>query len=747
MPLNAFVIRPFGEKEVLLPGEDTLSDDGGRARTARLVKVNFDKVHQELIAPALKRLQIAAHTTEVVLSSGNIREDMFHLLMTADLVLADVTIHNPNVFYELGIRHAFRDKFTFLIRSSISEYPFDLKTDRYFQYDHRHPAGSVDGLSEAVRATLISERADSPVFRLLPRMRSEDRSRFISVPRDFCEEVDRARKYRRGGDLRLLGAECDGFLWEVEGLREVGRAQFELNFMGGARATWEEIARRYPDDVEANMILSTVYQRVGDGARAEQALTRISRQNIHDVNTKAEIRSLVGRNLKSRWMESWMPKRRPQAEDEDDAAFPAATVEQSAAVELQKRALRSPLLRKAYEAYAESFRDNLNYAYAGLNALSLMIVEVSLAMRYPDAWALVVDRAEEAEAALEQRRKEIRRMASAIEFAIDCERRRLTAEKRVDFWFEVLEAAFLLLTSPNPKKVEQAYLEAMIWAPRYAESSMRRALDIYQLLDVRHFDSEVNIPANVRGALEVIRREEEKKKAGHIVLFVGLRMEPVANGIDPPKDNEPMRFLPRHAEAKAREAIRQRMEEEIRGESKILFGMAAGANGSDILFHEVCAEMRIPTRLYLALPKDQYIGQYVAAAGAGWVQRFNRIHRGHQHSTAHSAPPQMDSEQVMNVLAESVELPRWLQGKAGYTIGKRNHVWMLQHAMMQRHLHDSYGTEVTLVALWDRKPVESNGGIGDVVAMAERNGIRVVDIDCSEWLQPEPGAMEHAAGR
>lgn len=41
--------------------------------------------------------------------------------------------------------------------------------------------------------------------------------------------------------------------------------------MGGAQASWEEIARRYPNDIEANMVLSTIYQRVSDGTRSEQA--------------------------------------------------------------------------------------------------------------------------------------------------------------------------------------------------------------------------------------------------------------------------------------------------------------------------------------------------------------------------------------------------------------------------------------------------------------------------------------------
>ena len=51
-----------------------------------------------LIAPALARLGIDGGTTGEIVRAGNIREDMFQLLLTADLVIADLSIDNANVF-------------------------------------------------------------------------------------------------------------------------------------------------------------------------------------------------------------------------------------------------------------------------------------------------------------------------------------------------------------------------------------------------------------------------------------------------------------------------------------------------------------------------------------------------------------------------------------------------------------------------------------------------------------------------
>src|SRR5437763_3677282 len=106
--MNAFIIRPFGQKK----------------------GIDFDQVEADLIRPALIALNVPGATTGQLTYSGNIRLDMFEQLVLADLVVADISIHNANVFYELGLRHGLRNKRTFLIRCKEDEVPFDLKTDR-----------------------------------------------------------------------------------------------------------------------------------------------------------------------------------------------------------------------------------------------------------------------------------------------------------------------------------------------------------------------------------------------------------------------------------------------------------------------------------------------------------------------------------------------------------------------------------------------------------------------------------------
>lgn len=64
---RAFVIRPFGKK----------TDASGTA-------IDFEQVHEHLIAPALKDAGLGGGTTGEIIDAGNVREDMFSLIIEAD---------------------------------------------------------------------------------------------------------------------------------------------------------------------------------------------------------------------------------------------------------------------------------------------------------------------------------------------------------------------------------------------------------------------------------------------------------------------------------------------------------------------------------------------------------------------------------------------------------------------------------------------------------------------------------------
>ena len=55
-------------------------------------------MHRTLIQPALLEAGLTGSTTGEIIDAGNVREDMFSLILGADLVVADISLHNANVF-------------------------------------------------------------------------------------------------------------------------------------------------------------------------------------------------------------------------------------------------------------------------------------------------------------------------------------------------------------------------------------------------------------------------------------------------------------------------------------------------------------------------------------------------------------------------------------------------------------------------------------------------------------------------
>ena len=159
-----------------------------------------------------------------------------------------------------------------------------------------------------------------------------------------------------------------------------------------------------------------------------------------------------------------------------------------------------------------------------------------------------------------------------------------------------------------------------------------------------------------------------------------------------------------------------------------------GRTGGDLLFHEACHEINLPTRLCLALPKAEYVGRYVAPAGPEWVDAFSKIYRRVDDMRNAPQDNKLDPIQTwaVNCFTDSNELPRWLQGRPYYNVGRRNNLWMLQHAIVAANQLGE-NTEITLLVLYDDKSELGTGGIGHLVELAVMSGIKVKKIYLKEW--------------
>src|SRR5438094_10056047 len=89
----------------------------------------LNKVYERLIKPSLEEEGFRVSRADSSIDLRNILDDIIDGIATADLIIAEVTDVNANVFYELGVAHGL-DIPTLMITQSIDSLPFDLNTYR-----------------------------------------------------------------------------------------------------------------------------------------------------------------------------------------------------------------------------------------------------------------------------------------------------------------------------------------------------------------------------------------------------------------------------------------------------------------------------------------------------------------------------------------------------------------------------------------------------------------------------------------
>lgn len=130
-----------------------------------------DQVLRHIIDPVLSELNFEdAVRADRITDGGLITRQVIDHLFTADLVIADLTDHNPNVFYELALRHAFQKPFVQLVvGKSHAPLPFDVAEQRTIFFDHTDlddVERAKATLAEYVKATMEpGADVESPVSR------------------------------------------------------------------------------------------------------------------------------------------------------------------------------------------------------------------------------------------------------------------------------------------------------------------------------------------------------------------------------------------------------------------------------------------------------------------------------------------------------------------------------------------------------------------------------------------------------
>jgi len=647
---HAFVIMPFGKKK---GGDGSLYD--------------FNAIYMQLIKPTLEGAGFESFRADEEASSGDILTDMFQELLLADLCLVDMSIDNANVFYELGVRHAFRKRGVVHIQAGRSYMPFDIFSVRTIPY-HVTPEGVPDpdfidkdkaAIARIVRATWSSEpeRIHSPVFNLLTSLQEADRKTlrtplatgFWREYNEWKQRVTVAQRQKRIGDILLLTEEIKNPLIKEEAIAEAGKA---LANMGRNELALDQYRKGLEINGSNPFFKREEAFHLNRLGKVDEAIVKIEAILASNPNDGEAI-SYLGRIYKEMWTDSW--KWVADHEKRLRTAFDSYH-----------------WLIKAIDTYMKGYRVDLNSFYPGVNALTLSTILVDLANRFDDAKSPDPD--------ILWVQNELEDLRGSLVFALEAQ----IDEEKADYWTLVSMAELKVLTAKKTNEVVRAYRKALTASRRnlfFLQSSLAQ-LEMIKSLDMRAEFVEAGIQV-INEEMRRMRKEdiiEDTKKAGekkieapkrqdgNVFLFTGYMIN---------NSRKKEGHFPPEMENEISAAIQAVLKKYNAGENDIAITTGMDA-GSEIIFVESCAERGIPVRAYFPTPEAPYVRDFVAPGGDQWVERFYKM-RNHPLVDEFYQPEQVGL------------------AKEGDNVNERNNRWALYSALLR-------GVDkVRLIALWDGK--------------------------------------------
>lgn len=581
---------PFAAKEV-------------RTATAQqpALEVDFNAVYKRLLKPALEQAGCQPFRADQEPGQGNILSDMYFELVTADVVLADISILNPNVFYELGVRSAVAPRGLLILHGGWAKRPFDVAAERTFSYNGQlfllpapeaEPAQAqreealkeeVKRLAGVIRNALAvdAQGISSPVYQLLPGLTPPSRSQ-LSSPRaqyqgqvfaDWQQRIRVAGDNGWAGDILTLAEEAPNLYYHGKLLGEAAKALIHLHRFAAAQAVLEELLRLEPDNLDALTQLGLVLGRRGQTNGALAHMERVVEKYAKD----AEARGILGRLHKDLWRLQWQTA--TESADKKQRAVDA-----------------SDYLVAAIKSYAQAGRGQLSH-YNAINVVCL----VQLLMHLQQVTDL---------APAEHGVRDLEGLITVCRYGANEDLHTAKPNSADAVWAAASLGELALLTG-DADAARKYYRQA-------ANNQSTKAFHLSSMLDQLRLLTDLDFaPATVQDIREMLERKQKSLPStsfakvavcsGHMIDAPGRKAE---------------RFPERKADT-VRQLMARQLDAWQLGTGDL--AICGGASGADLIFAELMAERGATVWLFLALPKSEFLAKSVQPAGDQWVTRFAQL--------------------------------------------------------------------------------------------------------------------------
>lgn len=367
-----FVIMPFGEKV-----------------NAANKKIDFDVVYDSLIKTAITKSGLKSLREDESVLGGIVIKNMFQRIIFCDIAIADITFDNPNVYYELGIRHAVRPSSTIILcEKTHRTHPFNITGLRIIEYEYDFEKKEIKeaekkveqlyNLLTAIRAKADDIDPDSPLKLLLSEFEfpkvdylkttSDEFEDFVKSSQKKVENIHTivAEWKKLDAEFRrtkndVLKEAADSKIKELQGIEDTLKPSPLKEY-----SVLIALLKAYKD-TNSNKRILALLESPDLPVEAREKYIELEERRAHAYKMQGQYD--VTEEILTRLVDRCNTDRLPWL-----IALLASVQKHKAGEAMRegKAGLATSRIKKAIELYIQSFEDNPNDYYPGIRLLNLL---------------------------------------------------------------------------------------------------------------------------------------------------------------------------------------------------------------------------------------------------------------------------------------------------------------------------------------------------------------------------------------
>lgn len=329
-----FILMPFGKKK----------DENAN-------EIDFDKIYNDFIKPAILEANLEPIRADEEQIGGIIHKPMYERLMLCEYAVADLSILNANVFYELGIRHAIRPHSTITLFEDKSSLPFDISFLRSLPYDRA--LSNLEELKTKLTNALLKARedksTDSPLFQLIDGIKPSNIDHIktdifreqVEYNQSLKKELESIRDSKNLDDLIEFEKSIDFESIEFGVIVDLFLSYRAIESFENMTLLVEKMPKPLQQSIMIQEQLGFALNRIDKKDEAIKILTGIIKEN----GNSSETNGILGRIYKDKYNQT---------------------------LEEDNNVMAKGFLTKAINTYLDGFEADFRDAYPGINAVTLM---------------------------------------------------------------------------------------------------------------------------------------------------------------------------------------------------------------------------------------------------------------------------------------------------------------------------------------------------------------------------------------